>query len=82
MMHETAEMTSHLSVDACELACPLPLLKAKQGLNQLTSGQILYLCATDPASQRDIPAFCRISGHHLMQMLVRNNQYCYWLRKR
>lgn len=71
-----------LTIDATGLACPLPLLKAKQGLNQLQSGQVLYIVATDPGSERDIPAFCKISGHSLLALAHQGDRFCYWLQKR
>ena len=38
------------SLDAVGLTCPLPLLKAKQALNKLQSGQVLSVVCTDPGS--------------------------------
>lgn len=51
------------TIDASGLACPMPLLKAKQGLNKLTSGQCLKLMATDSGSVRDFHSWCELSGH-------------------
>ena len=55
-----------LELDLKGMNCPLPLLKAKQGLRQLRSGQILRVQATDPGSVRDFASFARISGHELI----------------
>lgn len=74
--------SSDLTIDATGLACPMPLLKAKQGLNQLQSGQVLQVLATDPGSERDIPAFCKISGHRLLALQNDGRRFCYWLQKR
>lgn len=71
-----------LFIDACGLACPLPLLKAKQGLNSLASGQVLRIQASDPGAQRDIPAFCDISGHQLLYSEASHKLFSYWLQKR
>ncbi|UTA46813.1 sulfurtransferase TusA family protein [Simiduia sp. 21SJ11W-1] len=80
--NNTAEPTPDLVIDASGLACPMPLLKAKQGLNRLESGQILEVRATDPGAERDIPAFCSISGHKLLQVRAANALFSYWLQKR
>jgi tRNA 2-thiouridine synthesizing protein A len=53
-------------VDARGLACPLPLLKAKQALRHMQSGECLRLEATDPGSLRDIKVFAEMSGHKLL----------------
>ncbi|AMO57078.1 response regulator SirA [Endozoicomonas montiporae] len=55
-----------LELDLKGMNCPLPLLKAKQGLKQLSSGQMLRVQATDPGSVRDFASFARISGHELI----------------
>ncbi|MCW7553486.1 MULTISPECIES: sulfurtransferase TusA family protein [Endozoicomonas] len=55
-----------LELDLKGMNCPLPLLKAKQGLKQLRSGQVLRVQATDPGSVRDFESFARISGHELI----------------
>ena len=47
-----------LELDLKGMNCPLPLLKAKQGLKQLRSGQVLRVQATDPGSVRDFRKLC------------------------
>ena len=68
-------------LDACGLSCPLPLLKAKLALNNLASGELLKVMATDAGSQRDFRAFARLAGHVLEHETVQAGVYCYWLRK-
>lgn len=53
-------------LDLKGMSCPLPLLKAKQALNKMESGQVLRVLATDPGSVRDFASFARISGHQLI----------------
>ena len=55
-----------LELDLKGMNCPLPLLKAKQAMNGLTSGQVLRVQATDPGSVRDFASYSRISGHRLV----------------
>ena len=69
------------SVDARGLSCPLPLLRAKLALNGMASGQVLYLCATDAGSQRDIARFAELAGHSLLRADEENGEFHYWLRK-
>jgi tRNA 2-thiouridine synthesizing protein A len=76
------ELIADAQVDAIGLNCPLPLLKAKQGLNKLQAGQILVLTCTDPGSVRDFEVFARQSGHKLLRTEVRDGHYCYWLEKK
>ncbi|QQD16886.1 sulfurtransferase TusA family protein [Spongiibacter nanhainus] len=69
-------------LDASGLDCPLPLLKAKQALNRMQSGERLEVVATDPGSQRDFDAFCRQSGNILHLSEHDAQQYRYIIEKR
>ncbi len=52
-------------VDARGLICPLPVLRARKALTQVAPGACIELRATDPASARDVRAFCDETGHAL-----------------
>lgn len=69
-------------LDTRGLACPLPLLKAKQALNRLQSGEQLRVLATDPGSQRDFRVFAEQSGHLLLESLCSDSEFIYLLQKR
>lgn len=68
-------------VDASGLRCPLPLLKAKQALRDLSPGELLRVLATDGGSVRDFKAFAQISGHELVGFSERDSIFCYLLKK-
>ena len=54
-------------LDAKGLNCPLPILKAKKAINTLETGNTLQVLATDPGSVKDFEAFCRSTGHQLLE---------------
>lgn len=68
-------------LDACGLACPLPLLKAKQALFGLDGGQLLEVRATDAGSWRDMASFAAQSDHVLEAREQVGDVYYYWIRK-
>ncbi|SMF43483.1 TusA-related sulfurtransferase [Alteromonadaceae bacterium Bs31] len=70
-----------LTIDASGLACPLPLLKAKQGLSRLKQGECLRLLATDPGSERDVQAYIRLSEHALLELKKSEDVFSFILRK-
>lgn len=74
-------MTVDEHLDACGLSCPLPLLKAKQALNKLASGQVLSIVCTDPGSVRDFQVFAEQSGHRLLSFAEAEGKYTYELQK-
>jgi len=69
-------------VDATNLNCPLPILRCKKGLNELLGNQILKITATDPGSVKDFEAFCRQTGHTLLELSEINGVYTYFIKKR
>lgn len=68
-------------VDARELACPLPLLKAKQGLRSLAVGDVLRVLATDAGSLKDFVSFAQLTGQILEGFYMRDGVYYYLIRK-
>jgi len=68
-------------LDASGLNCPMPLLKTKQSLKNMSAGQVLKVIATDAGSWRDIQVFVNNSAHELLLAEEVEAQYCYWIKK-
>ncbi len=58
-------MSQH-SLDARNLLCPLPVIRAQDRVATLAPGDILEVRCTDPGALHDIPAWCRINGHSVV----------------
>ena len=69
-------------LDARGLSCPLPILKTKKSLNELTSGQVLKVVATDPGSIKDMQAFATQTGNPLLSSAEENKTYVFYLKKK
>lgn len=69
-------------IDARNLRCPLPLLRARQGLRHLPEGALLEVTTTDSGSVRDFQAYARLSGNPLEGFREINQEFTFWLRKR
>ena len=69
-------------LDARGLSCPLPILKTKKSLNELTSGQVLKVVATDPGSVKDMQAFANQTGNPLLSSAEENKTYVFYLKKK
>lgn len=80
-MTSTPSLHVDQELDLSGLTCPMPLLKAKQALNRLASGQVLKVIATDPGSERDFQVFSEQSGIALLQFEKDTGSFRYWLRK-
>ncbi len=69
-------------LDTSGLTCPLPLLKAKQAINAMTSGEQLCVISTDKGSWRDFEVFTQQSGHLLLDRSEQDGVYRYLLQKK
>jgi len=67
--------------DASGLACPLPIVKTKKALNDMTPGQVLRVVATDPGSVCDMEAFAEQTGNALLSSSTEGNKYVFFLKK-
>lgn len=52
-----------LTLDACGLSCPGPILKLKQKIDSMDEGVLLEVRASDPGFPRDAQAWCESMGH-------------------
>lgn len=69
-------------LDARGLNCPLPILKAKKALAEMSSGQILKVVSTDAGSIRDFKSFARQTGNELLEQQEARPDYISILRRR
>lgn len=76
------EIAADLIIDTKELRCPLPLLKAKQALEGMQSGQILKVMATDPTTKSTFPAYLNRSGDELLRTDETDTEILYYIKKR
>lgn len=58
-------MAEPVVVDARGLLCPMPVIRVQDAIANLASGAEVQLLATDPGVRADVPAWCRVHGHHV-----------------
>lgn len=71
-----------VTLDAKGLNCPLPILKAKQSMKNVPSGGTLEVLATDPGAVADFEAFCRSTGHELVESGQKDGIYRFLIRNK
>lgn len=69
-------------LDARGLNCPLPILRAKKALGEMTSGQTLRILATDPGSVKDFAAFAKQTGNELLSSAENNKEFEYYIKRK
>ena len=75
-------MDVNRELDTRGLNCPLPILKAKKALSEMTSGELLRVVSTDAGSVRDFQAFARQTGNELIQQTTAGNDFTHVLKRR
>ena len=65
--------SNRFELDARRLLCPLPVIRAQEKIKTLQDGDILSVLCTDPGALHDIPAWCRVHGHQLLETTERDD---------
>jgi tRNA 2-thiouridine synthesizing protein A len=85
MMEEERLMSGHshdVELDVRQLACPLPILRAKKSLAGMSSGQVLKIVATDKGAPNDFIDFCKKTGNELLSSVEEGGEFIFLIRRR
>lgn len=69
-------------LDARGLSCPLPIVKTKKSLNDMSSGQVLKVLSTDAGSVKDMQAFANQTGNELVESTQEGGNYVFFMKKK
>ena len=69
-------------LDARGLNCPLPILRTKKTLSDMSSGQVLRILATDPGSTKDFQAFAKQTGNMLLSADEADKVFTFLMQKK
>lgn len=69
-------------MDARGLNCPLPILRAKKALADITAGQVLKIMATDPGAVKDFQAFAKQTGNALLSSAENGGEFVFFMQKK
>lgn len=71
-----------LEVDASGLQCPLPLLRLKKAIMEVSSGAVVKVIATDPAAHLDFGVYIDQAGHVLRHQLKEIDKQIFYIQKK
>ncbi len=57
---------THL-LDVRRLLCPMPVIRLGEQIEKIPSGHRVKIRATDPGVLHDIPAWCSVHGHRVLE---------------
>ena len=69
-------------VDARGLSCPMPIVRTAQAIKPMAPGTLLEVLATDPGSVKDFAAWCRSTGHILVDQTSDGALYRFVIRRK
>ncbi len=61
-------MKADKSIDCTGLFCPMPIVRTKQEMQQMHPGEVIEIIADDPGFEKDLPAWCSLSGEKFLEM--------------
>jgi len=64
-----------IELDARRLMCPMPVIKTQNIIKTLSPGDKVRVTCTDPGVMQDIPAWCRINGHTVLNTEEIDHEY-------
>lgn len=68
-------------LDARNLSCPMPVMKTKKALKSMSSGDVLYVIATDPASADDLATLTESTGDEIIEQSEASGEYHFYIKK-
>ncbi|MFX1503961.1 MAG: sulfurtransferase TusA family protein [Promethearchaeota archaeon] len=75
------EKLADKTFDFTGLKCPMPVLKTKKELRNLTSGEVIEVIADDVGAKKDIPALLNKSGDKLVELIEDNGNLTFIIEK-
>jgi Predicted redox protein, regulator of disulfide bond formation len=69
-------------LDAKGLNCPLPILRCKKSLADMSAGQVLKIVATDPGAIKDFEAFAKQTGNELLSSAQAGGEFTFFMKKK
>jgi TusA-related sulfurtransferase len=68
-------------IDCIGLFCPMPIVKTREAIREMTVGQVLEMLSDDPASDADMKSWADRSGHELIGVSREGAIYRFLVRK-
>jgi tRNA 2-thiouridine synthesizing protein A len=75
------KMNAAKVLDAKGLACPMPIVKTKKAINELNTGDVLEIHATDKGAKSDLTAWAKSGGHELLKDTEEDGVLKFWIKK-
>ena len=68
-------------IDCVGLFCPMPILKTREAVKLIGSGQVLEMTSDDPASEADVRSWSARTGNPLLSVERNGPVFRFLIRK-
>ncbi|MDS9472859.1 sulfurtransferase TusA family protein [Sporosarcina pasteurii] len=68
-------------LDAKGLACPMPVVRARNTMKEMAEGEVLEIYTTDKGSVADLAAWSKSGGHELLEQKEEDGVFTFWIKK-
>ncbi|VDG97086.1 Sulfurtransferase TusA [Lysinibacillus sphaericus] len=68
-------------LDATGLSCPMPIVKTRNAMKDVNSGEILEVKTTDKGAKADLTAWTKSGGHELLELTESDNVFTFFIKK-
>jgi len=69
-------------LDCKGLSCPEPILSIKKAMNDVKSGEIVEMLATDPGSVNDMASWAKRTGNEIVRQKQDGSVYTFYIKKK
>ncbi len=69
-------------LDTVGMACPLPIFKASNRIKEMKTGEVLEVQSDDDGIEKDMPAWCKLTGNEFLGLTRENGEYHVYVRKK
>jgi TusA-related sulfurtransferase len=68
-------------IDVKRLLCPMPVIRLGETIEKIKAGDTIQMTATDPGVLHDIPAWCKVHGHKVLEINEKSDKIILLVQK-
>ena len=69
------------TLDAKGLACPMPIVRTKNAIKTIQSGEVLEVLVTDKGALNDFAAWAKSGGHTILEQTEESGVLQFYIQK-
>jgi len=69
-------------LDCLGFFCPMPIVKTKLEIDTMKTGEVLEVLSDDAGFEKDLPAWCKMSGEIFLEMKNENGVYKGYVKRK